>query len=191
MRRAVVVVVLLSLFGCARNAIDPKRFSIHITSLYAPFSVGASYHYIGARAETLDYDFTNEIDTIDGVACATAHGVVRTKDGVTTTDFAEWLAQDRGGAVWLFAERVTRFRDGEPYATHEWRAGERGARPRLFMARRGPRSPLSVTTPAATYHDVIVVGRRTYAPGVGLVREVDGRGFLELTSIARAAYPTR
>jgi hypothetical protein len=199
-------------------AIDPAAFTTTIDNPRFPLIVGTTTVFDGGgeHTETTVTDKTRVVIGIEAV-------VVRDRvfeDDALIEDTEDYYAQDEAGNVWYLGEDTAECEEGKVTSTEgAWLAGVDGAQPGVQMladprpddryrqefyageaedqARIVGTEP-SVTVPAGTYDDVLVIEETTplepdlleqkvYASGVGPIEErtlKGGSGVVRLTSIA-------
>jgi hypothetical protein len=117
-------------------AIDPARFTDHVTNRYFPLTPGTTYVYEGTKDGTPqrnEVTVTHDTKTILGVRCVVVHDVV-TEEGNLVEETLDWYAQDSDGNVWYFGEDSKGYESGKVTSTKgSWQAGVNGAQPGIVM----------------------------------------------------------
>jgi hypothetical protein len=116
--------------------IDAADFGHSITNKYCTYTRGmeAGYEMVTSRGLThKQIDVEGDTKYIIGIPTT----VVREREwlnGRLVEDTREWVAQDRYGNVWQFAEVVDHYKDGR-LVNHDgsWEAGVNGAKPGILM----------------------------------------------------------
>ncbi len=185
-----------------------SEFSSAIDNPYLPWLPGSRWVYEGREGddvERIEVEVLSDTRPVMGVEAAVVRDTV-TLDGELIEDTFDWYLQDADGNVWYVGEDSKEYEDGEVATTAgSWEAGVDGAQAGIIMyadpaAHVGTvyyqeyyegeavdqgevvRVGETVTVPAGTFEDVIVVLERNplepgvleekyVAPGVGVVLE--------------------
>ncbi len=186
-----------------------SEFSAEIDNPYLPWVPGARWVYEGREGgdvERIDVEVLAGTRPVMGVPARVVRDTV-TVNGELIEDTLDWYLQDAAGNVWYVGEDSKEYESGEVVsAAGSWEAGIDGAQPGIIMyadpaGRIGiayyqefyegeaedigevVRVEDSVTVPAGTFEDVVVVLERNplepgvleekyVAPGVGVILEV-------------------
>ena len=159
---------------------DPADFSPDVTNPWFPLPPGTSWTYRRAGVDGSERVVATALAGTRRIAGVETRPVRwdAVHDGRTTPLAVRWYAQDTGGNVWWFGQRVARpGRDLDVLATRSWQAGRAGAQAGLIMAaaprmgdgyanayqrgvveRRSTVVSLRATAsvPARTYHDAVL-----------------------------------
>jgi hypothetical protein len=159
---------------------DPADFSSDVDNTWFPLPPGTTWTYQRASVGGSERVVATALPgtrRIDGVETRPVRWVA-VQGGRTTPLAVRWYAQDRGGSVWWFGQRLTGpGRDLDALATRSWLAGRAGAQAGMVMAahpRRGDgyanayqrgvverRSTVvsldaTASVPSRTYHEVVL-----------------------------------
>jgi len=153
-RAALLVLVVAPLVGCGGlptpvgpSGIDgltiptphpaAADFVDRVDNRWFPLVPGTRWtyrRYTRTSLDTLVATVLPKSRPVQGVATTAVRFVLRRPSGGTTFAAVRWYAQDTGGNVWWFGQRVGATFPVDPLATTSWRAGRNGAEAGLVMA---------------------------------------------------------
>jgi hypothetical protein len=147
----VALLLLATVAGCGRDrgpgtvgrgatyrpVINPSKFSAVVDNPWFPLRPGSRYVYIGTKdgKQARDvYAVVRKVTVIEGVPCIEVDDRLYL-DGTLEEKTTDYYTQDADGNVWYFGEATAELDERGHVTTTEgsWRAGEKGARPGLFM----------------------------------------------------------
>jgi hypothetical protein len=120
-------------------AIDPANFTHVVSNPYFPLVPGTTMTFLeqdGREKRENKVTVLRETKIVMAVKCLVVHDTV-TLDGALLEETFEYYAQDKVGAVWLFAESTKEFKSfGRVDTTGSWEAGVNAAQPGIIMPAR-------------------------------------------------------